>query len=106
MTKKIPSVYAKEGMTIFHFFLNENSQKYIVPIANDGHVFDDKHLIRARNRTGLTDDFKWFFAGFSDTLAFCKKYHGISHKPSDLFVGIVRGTYQAQGASDDAVALA
>ena len=63
-----------------------------VLVAHNGHVFDDKHQIRARNRTGLTDDFKSNLAGFSDTLpAFCKLYPGISHKQSDLYVSIDGG---------------
>ena len=53
------------------------------------YVFDDKHLIRALNCTGLTDDFKSSLASFSDTLpAFRKKYP----QHSDLYASVVWGT--------------
>ena len=64
--EKIPSVYAKEGITNFLSFFDENSHgKSIVLVAHNGHIFDGKHLIRALNRTCLTDDFKSILAGFS-----------------------------------------
>ena len=43
----LTSVNAKEGMTNFISFLNENSHgKSILLVTKNGHVFDYKHLIR------------------------------------------------------------
>ena len=86
------AVYAKECMTNFLSFLNENSHgKSIVLVSHNDHVFGDKHLVRALNHIGLTDDFKSIFECFIDTLpAFRKKHPGIFHKQSDPYVHIKR----------------